>query len=164
METNTNTHAAQHTDGIDLSGRIETVVGKLVILAPRLGDADAAVLDEAMSLLAGVQEALAWEPELGLGTASNAELAAQLGEMSTIGPRPPATVKLLADSALALRSGWPQLARIGKFVGSSTDYGDYHRIDLTLRYRIYGDMPETEEVVDEIVVAAREGRLQMVQR
>lgn len=88
----------------DLRERIDLVVGKLAIMGKELNEADfseaqdrSAVIDEAMCLLAGLQEVIAWEPGSFRFTPEGA--AAQLREMAKIGPRPPAIVTLLTDAA-----------------------------------------------------------------
>lgn len=91
----------------DLPEQIDMTVGRLTVLAqalreqhhtpegePRVAsDEDVAVLEQAMLLLAGLQQVVCWEPNARLESARDVKLA--LRTMASIGPRPPAVVMLL---------------------------------------------------------------------
>lgn len=106
-----NTETAAERGLPDLRERIDLMVGKLTVLAQSVrsfvttddekGDAEAAadakVIEDAMLLLAGLQEVVAWEPGDYRFTPQGS--ADQLRAMASIGPRPPAVVKLLLEAA-----------------------------------------------------------------
>jgi hypothetical protein len=96
----------------DLHEKIDSAVGHLTVIAQRLrrlapgaqnpdelvGDAER--LEEAMLLIAGLQQVIAWEPGEGFAPLRSAEgTAEQLRAMASIGPRPPAAVQLLVRAA-----------------------------------------------------------------
>lgn len=95
----------------DLPEKIDTAVGHLTVIAHRLrafaksgaypsGSTDAERIEEAMLLLAGVQELVGWEPSEGTAPIMSGEgTAEQLRKMADIGPRPPAVVHLLRRAA-----------------------------------------------------------------
>lgn len=87
----------------DLRERIDLMAGQLTVLGANLRAgrsdpaADADIVDQAMLLLAGLQEVVAWEPGDYRFTPQGA--AEQLRAMAAVGPRPPAVVKLLTEAA-----------------------------------------------------------------
>lgn len=84
----------------DLPERIESAVGGLALLAQRLAPSDAAIAEDAMALLAGLQQLVSWEPGEGRAPLKSAEgTAEQLRIMASIGPRPPAVGALLIRAA-----------------------------------------------------------------
>jgi len=96
---------------LDLPEKIDTAVGHLTVIAHRLrafdkagvwpnASSDAERIEEAMLLLAGLQELVGWEPGEGSAPAKSGEgVAEQLRKMADIGPRPPAVVTLLRRAA-----------------------------------------------------------------
>ena len=96
----------------DLHEKIDSTVGHLTMIAQRLrrlapgaqnpdelvGDAER--LEEAMLLIAGLQQVIAWEPGEGSAPPKSGEgVAEQLRKMADIGPRPPAVTLLLRRAA-----------------------------------------------------------------
>lgn len=95
------------TYGLDLRERIDRACGLLGELAPRLRgygivrteDADA--VDEAMLLLAGLEDLVCLEPDMAIrpAAANTDQLSCALRLMAAVGPRPPSTTALLVACA-----------------------------------------------------------------
>lgn len=87
----------------DLAEQIDLAVGRLTVLAQnarvgvRFREAEAATMEQVMLLLAGLQGVVAWEP--GAYRFTPEAIADQLRAMATVGPRPPAVVKLMDEAA-----------------------------------------------------------------
>jgi hypothetical protein len=87
----------------DLPQRFERVVGNLSLLSVRLGEEDARLVEEAMSLLAGVQAVVCVEVDVPPSTLGAEAIATQLNAFRSIGPRTPSAARLLANAAGFLR-------------------------------------------------------------
>lgn len=86
----------------DMAKRIELAVGRLSVLARKLTQTEAETVEEAMTLLASVQELITWEPTAYPCAEVPGELAQTLRSMSEVGPRPPAIVAILRAAAAAI--------------------------------------------------------------
>lgn len=83
----------------DLPEQIDLAVGQLTVMAQSLRTGrpllvkDADAIEQAMLLLAGLQDVVGWEPSARLESAR--DCAEALRQMASVGPRPPAVVLLL---------------------------------------------------------------------
>lgn len=87
----------------DLREKIDIAVGHLTVMAQSLRTGrpllvkDADAIEASMLLLAGLQEVVAWEPTAAFRTP--AQVAEQLRQLASVGPRPPAVSLLLGAAA-----------------------------------------------------------------